>query len=80
MANADGSDIVLIDETQGDIQNLQWSPDGTKIAYRWLRSGDYTDTPIIVINADPPRLRGTTPLFVRRSQGPRDEGQVAGAY
>lgn len=31
---------------------MEFSPDGCKIAYRWLRKGDYTDTPLMLIEAD----------------------------
>ncbi len=52
VANADGSDARQLDRLRGDKQTPNWSPDGERVAFRWVPS-DYDDpTPLLVLDAN----------------------------
>jgi Tol biopolymer transport system component len=52
VANADGSHIRRLDRFDGDKQTPNWSPDGRKLAIRWV-PGDYEKpTPLLVLRKD----------------------------
>ncbi|MDQ3890099.1 MAG: DPP IV N-terminal domain-containing protein [Actinomycetota bacterium] len=52
LANADGSNIRQLDRFRGDKQTPNWSPDGRRVALRWVPS-DYDDpTPLLVLRAN----------------------------
>lgn len=52
VANAEGSNVRQLDRLPGDKQTPNWSPDGERVAVRWVPS-DYDDpTPLLVLNAN----------------------------
>jgi Tol biopolymer transport system component len=64
VANADGSNVRQLDRLPGDKQTPNWSPDGRRVALRWVPS-DYDDpTPLLVLNAN-----GTTALDLTQKTG-----------
>jgi hypothetical protein len=64
IANADGSNVRQLDRLPGDKQTPTWSPDGRRVALRWVPS-DYDDpTPLLVLNAN-----GTTAVDLTKKTG-----------
>jgi Tol biopolymer transport system component len=64
IARADGSRLTQVDRMPHFKQKPSWSPDGRKIAFRYLARDDYSDTPIYVIDAD-----GSHPINLTRRAG-----------
>lgn len=59
VANADGSDAQQVDHLRGGKHQPFWSPDGSRIAFRWLPK-DENHTPLVIINADGSHLVNLT--------------------
>jgi len=59
VANANGSDLVRLDELRGDEQTPNWSPDGRRVAIRWVPR-DYDDTPLLIIDTETSRILDLT--------------------
>jgi TolB protein len=59
LANADGSDLVRLDKLRGDEQTPNWSPDGRRVALRWVPR-DYDDTPLLIIDTETSRILDLT--------------------
>jgi Tol biopolymer transport system component len=59
VANVDGSDLVRLDELRGDEQTPNWSPDGRKVAIRWVPR-DYDNTPLLILDAQTSRVLNLT--------------------
>jgi dipeptidyl aminopeptidase/acylaminoacyl peptidase len=51
VATADGTQLRRLDELGGDEQTPNWSPDGRRVAIRWVPK-DYNNTPLLVIDAE----------------------------
>jgi TolB protein len=69
VANADGTHERQIDRLRGEKHQPFWSPDGTRIAFRWLPiSEDYT--PLVVINADGSGVQNLTKVTGLRGWAP----------
>src|SRR5215208_8380543 len=69
VANADGSHERQIDRLRGEKHQPFWSPDGTRIAFRWLPiSEDYT--PLVVIKADGSGVHNLTKVTGLRGWAP----------
>jgi dipeptidyl aminopeptidase/acylaminoacyl peptidase len=52
VANADGSALRRVDKLRGDKQTPNWSPDGRRIAFRWVPYDYERTTPLMIIDAD----------------------------
>jgi len=59
LANADGSDLVRLDKLLGDEQTPNWSPDGRRVAIRWVPR-NYDDTPLLIIDTETSRILDLT--------------------
>jgi len=78
VARADGSRLRRIDRTDDEKQDPEVSPDGSKVAYRSLARGDYTDTPLLVLNVRTGRATSLTKRSRVRGFGPtwRPDGRM----
>jgi len=63
VARSDGTGRRRIDDSDEEKQDPEASPDGSRIGYRSLARGDYSDTPVLVLDVD----SGRTVNLTRRS-------------
>lgn len=70
IARSDGSRRRRIDRTDEEKQDPEASPDGSRVAYRSLARGDYSDTPLLVLEVDSGRAMSLTIRSGVRGFGP----------
>jgi Tol biopolymer transport system component len=51
-ASADGSNVRQLDRLRGDKQTPNWSPDGRRVAVRWVPADYDNPTPLLVLGAN----------------------------
>lgn len=52
VARPDGRQARRLEARAGDKQTPQWSADGRRVAFRWLPNGDYSDSELVLMDAD----------------------------
>ena len=52
VAHPDGTSMRRLENRSGDKQDPDWSPDGRRVAVRWLPHGDYSYTPILILDLE----------------------------
>ena len=77
VARSDGTGRRRIDDSDEEKQDPEASPDGSRIGYRSLARGDYSDTPVLVLDVDSGRTVNLTRRSGVRGFGPRGARMAA---